>query len=119
FELERLANLYMCARVGIADRWHASDEWLAERWNVLNGELDRLAGMVSAPSAALNARVTKLIVRLTSHPDEFEETIELLNEALDSATGLAGFGFETLADLISELGSVAPHAAAFDALHER
>jgi hypothetical protein len=119
FELERLANLYMCARVGIADRWQASDEWLAERWNVLNGELDRLAGMLSAPSAALNARVTQLIVRLSSQPDEFEKTLQLLNEALDSASGLAGFGFEALADLISELGSVAPHVAAFDALHGR
>jgi hypothetical protein len=119
FELERLANLYMCARVGVADRWQARDEWQAERWNVLNGELERVAGMASAPSAALNARVTQLIVRLSSSPDEFEETLHLLNEALDSATGLAGFGFEALADLISELGSVAPQLAAFDALHDR
>lgn len=119
FELERLANLYMCARMGIADRWQASDEWLADRSRVLNEELDRLSSIETAPSAALNARVTKLVVRLSTHPEAFGETLRRLNEALDSATGLAGFGFEPLADLIGELGSVIPQSAEFDALHDR
>lgn len=119
FELERLANLYMCARVGIGESWQAGEEWLAERLRVLNGELDRLASVETAPSAALNARVTRLVVQLSTQPETFEETLRRLNEALDSAAGLPGFGFEPLADLIGELGTVVPQSAEFDALHER
>lgn len=119
FELERLANLYMCARVGIGDRWQANEEWLTERLTVLNEELNRLSSVEIAPSAALNARVTKLVVQLSTRPEAFEETLRRLNEALEAATGLAGFGFEPLADLVSELGTVIPQSAEFDALHER
>jgi hypothetical protein len=119
FELERLANLYTCARVGIPGDWAAAEEWLKVRSAVLNEELERLESDRAAPSAALNARVTRLLVRLTSNLDEFEETLTLLGTALDDATGLAGFAFEPLADLIGELGSVKPESPELDRLHAR
>jgi hypothetical protein len=119
FELERLANLYTCARVGIPGRWSAADEWLEVRSAVLNEELERLESDRAAPSAALNARVTRLLVRLASSEDEFEQTLRLLAIALDDAKGLAGFAFEPLADLIGELGSVIPESPEFDRLHGR
>jgi hypothetical protein len=63
--------------------------------------------------------VTRLLVRLASNPDQFEPTLKVLTAALDDATGLAGFSFEPLADLIGELGSVVPESPAFDGLHAR
>jgi len=119
FELERLANLYTCERVGIPGKWSATDERLQVRWGALNEELERLESDRAAPSAALNARVTRLLVRLTSSPDDFQQTLALLAAALDDATGLAGFTFEPLADLIGELGSLIPESPEFDRLHGR
>lgn len=119
FELERLANLCTCARIGISDRWQAEPDWLAQRTLTLDAELDRLASNETAPSAALNARVTQLLFRLSTRAEDFEETLRELNEAIDAATGLAGFAYEPLADLIGELGAVVPESAEFDALHAR
>lgn len=119
FELERLANLCTCARIGISDRWQAEPDWLAQRTLALDAELDRLASNGTAPSAALNARVTQLLFRLSARAEDFEGTLRELNEAIDAATGLAGFAFEPLADLIGELGAVVPESAEFDALHAR
>jgi len=115
--LRRLVTLYFCADAGIGDSWTPEESWLAVRRGHVDDELNRVAAMDTAPSAALTAQMLSLILAGLHDREGSEKAFTEMVDVVERAAGLLGFPFDEFAEELSELGSLIEPSDAFERLH--
>jgi len=120
FDVERLSNLVNCAITAVRAGWlDRSNDWIAARRAQLASEVARFEKATTSPSSALTARALRLMSIIVAEPDRLDNALEELIVVIDKASGLVGFSFSTLAEILAELGSEIAGSPAFDRLYDR
>ena len=76
-----------------------------ERTNVLVFELERITQEEGPPSAALQAKSLRLLMKLDSSMDEPDDVLGDLQQVVLDSEGLIGFPLEPQVELLIELGN--------------
>jgi hypothetical protein len=121
YQIELLFNLWcnlqMAARSGKVSPDKAK---LAERTQTLTAELERLKQEEGKPSSALQAETLALLMNLITTPqDQSDEWLKRAADVIDRSTGLVGFPFEPLIQILTEFGKFVGDSPAYDALHDK
>ncbi|MBV9428919.1 MAG: hypothetical protein JO084_14465 [Bradyrhizobiaceae bacterium] len=123
-ELERLNNLLPLLGNAVAhnvlDRGAAK---IDKRRAALAKALDRVRKDESRPNNALHAHSLRLLLKLSQIglPEDTAQLDDVWREfssIIDKAKGLGTFPFESIADVLTEVGEFVPESAAFDSLYE-
>jgi hypothetical protein len=123
-EIERLTNLMPLLRRSVANGTLTAEEAkLGERALALTTALDRLRADASRPNNALHAQALSLLLKLAelSHLKGEKDLDSLWDEfrmVIEQSEGLGTFPFDSIADVLTEVGSFVPESAAFDRLYE-
>ena len=121
YQLELLFNIWCNLRMAVGSGAVSPEEAkLTQRTNTLTAELDRLSGEQEKPSSSLQAETLALMMTLIAGPPESAD--ECLGQAatlIDRATGLVGFPFEPLSQILTEIGRVFGDRPAYEALHAK
>lgn len=93
---------------------------VAERTQIVTGELERLRQEEEKPSSALQAETLALLMNLITSPlDRNDEWLRKAADVIDRSIGLVGFPFEPLIQILTEFGKFVGDSLAYDALHEK
>lgn len=123
-DIERVSNLLSPLRTAVA-LGHLKPVLakLGSRTDGLRQALTRLKEDTSRPNNAHQAHAMLLILQLTevAHDEDSGDLTPIWNEFRDliiAAEGLGFFPFESVADILTELGGFVPESPAFDGLYE-
>lgn len=119
FDLERMSNLWTILFSAVG-RGCISDEdgRLQERAERLQAELERLIADPTRPCAALQARTSRLLIGLALHPESFDDTMHEFAGIVSECQPLAGYPFQSLAEILLELGEHAGERPSYDEVFE-
>src|SRR5258708_7984292 len=122
-DLERISNLLPLLRNSVAlGTLPAEAAKLETRAESLLKALDRVRANTSRPNNALHAHALSLLTRLAqaSHADgdSLDDLWNEFREVILQADGLGTFPFQSIADALTEVGSVIVESEAFDQLYE-
>lgn len=122
-DLERISNLLPLLRNSVAlGTLPADAAKLETREESLLKALDRVRADTSRPNNALHAHALSLLTRLarTAHADgdSLDGLWSEFREVILQADGLGTFPFQSIADALTEVGSVIVESEAFDQLFE-
>lgn len=124
-DLERLTNLIPLLRKSVAaGALKPEDAKLEQRCATLKAALSVLRADAVRPNNALHAHALVLIVELTERAyvreisEDLDSVWDEFREVIEKSDGLGTFPFESIADLLTQLGEVIPESAAFDRLYE-
>ena len=110
YDFELLFNLWVLlqalVRTGTVTEVAAQ---LGSRTKNLVAQLERLSAVAARPSAALQARTLRLQMSLhmgilSAIPLEIDKALKELGEVVRQCSGLAGFPFEPLVEVLTEVG---------------
>src|SRR5205807_6127458 len=121
YRIELLFNLWCNLQMAVASQKISAEQAkLNERARTLTAELERLRQEEEKPSSALQAETLALLMNLmTSPPDRSDEWLEKASDVIDRASGLVGFPFEPLVQILTELSKFVGDRPAYDALHDK
>lgn len=123
-DLERLNNLLPLLTNAVTHGvLEAEAAAIDERRASLIEALDRVRNDESRPNNALHAHSLLLTARLTQigqsgDPAELDNVWREFTEVIKKAEGLGTFPFESITDLLTEVGEFVPESSAFDGLYE-
>lgn len=122
-DLERISNLLPLLQNSVAfGTLPAEAAKLETRTESLLKALDRVRANTSRPNNALHAHALSLLTRLTRAADAGRDDLDNLwnefREVILQADGLGTFPFQSIADALTEVGSVIVESEAFDQLFE-
>ncbi|MDD5677069.1 MAG: hypothetical protein PHW60_03635 [Kiritimatiellae bacterium] len=124
YDLELLMNLWTILHALVRkDDAEASDVSLDDRTHIVVAELERIMGEPARPSAALQARALRLqmslqVALVPASPQEIDNTLHDLRDVVRQCSGLVGFPFEPLVDVLTEVGQVVGDRPAYEELFE-
>ena len=104
YDLQLLSNLWHLLRL----LTHSGSIELSEfneRTSVLASELERIAQEESRPSAALQAKSLRLLMKLVPSMHGVDDVLRDLRQVVLDSEGLIGFPLEPQVDILIELGS--------------
>ena len=121
YQIELLFNLWCNLQMAVRSEKISSEQAkLAERTQRLTAELERLTQEEEKASSALQAKTLALLTNLiTSPPDRSDECLARASDVIDRASGLVGFPFEPLVQILTELSKFVGDRPAYDALHDK
>jgi hypothetical protein len=122
-DLERLSNLLPLLRNAVAfGKLPAEAAKLDSRAESLLMALDRVGANTSRPNNSLHAHALSLLTRLTqaahADGDGLDDLWNEFREVILQADGLGTFPFQSIADALTEVGSIIVESEAFDQLYE-
>ena len=103
-DLQLLSNLWFLLSV-LARSDSIEMTEFDERTNVLAFELERITQEEGRPSAALQAKSLRLLMKLDSSIDEPDDVLSDLRQVVLDSEGLIGFPLEPQVELLIELGN--------------
>jgi hypothetical protein len=123
YDVERLSNLWTLLHGRIAaDKDDPDyDAWLDERTTILSSVLERLEQDTGRPSTALQARSHRLMMELQISLLAGEDPalpLDGLRGVVEESTGLIGFPFQTLAQLVEVIGDLVDDHPSFGPLFD-
>lgn len=123
-DVELLSNLLGPMRTAVAlGQLHPEVATLDSRTDNLRQALTRLKEDTSRPNNAHQAHAMLLMLQLTElartqDPSDFTPIWDEFRDLIVAAEGLGLFPFESVADILTELGGFVPESSSFDALYE-
>jgi hypothetical protein len=122
YEFELLTNLWTLLQASVTRGQLARGRSsLRKRTESLVKELERLRKIEGQPSAALHARTLQLLVKLSASASSGQQLEALLGEfreVVEQCQDLAGFPWQPLIAILTELGDLLGGLSAYDELFE-